>query len=216
MSEVCVGKKSFTLIELLVVIAIIGVLSSMLLPSLKGAREKAKSAVCMNNLKQIGYGTNIYLGDHNSKFIKELYSYDGREYYDSDTLNTEKFGNYQATLDSLYLESKNSFMCPKTYRDIKAESFSYDYAMSSYLYHKNASSFDNPAEIMTNTDTNYEWLHGGGYSHRVDVRHEERLVHLWLDSHVSIQHYMNFYQNWQWVNINLTSKTTWDGEFTIR
>ena len=47
-------KKRFTLIELLVVVAIIGILASMLLPSLSRAREVTKRAVCMSNQKQIG------------------------------------------------------------------------------------------------------------------------------------------------------------------
>lgn len=46
--------NAFTLIELLVVVAIIGILSSMLLPSLAGAREKTKQAACVSNLKQLG------------------------------------------------------------------------------------------------------------------------------------------------------------------
>jgi len=61
-------KKAFTLIELLVVIAIISILASILFPVFARARENARRASCMSNLKQMGLGIMMYTQDYDEKF----------------------------------------------------------------------------------------------------------------------------------------------------
>jgi len=58
-------RKGFTLIELLVVIAIIGILAAMVFPVFARARESARKAVCLSNVKNIALAVQMYLADNN-------------------------------------------------------------------------------------------------------------------------------------------------------
>lgn len=58
--------RGFTLIELLVVIAIIGILAAMVFPVFARARESARKAVCLSNIKNLSLAVNMYLGDYDA------------------------------------------------------------------------------------------------------------------------------------------------------
>jgi len=60
-------KRAFTLIELLVVIAIISILAAILFPVFARARENARRASCLSNLKQMGLATMQYIQDYDEK-----------------------------------------------------------------------------------------------------------------------------------------------------
>jgi prepilin-type N-terminal cleavage/methylation domain-containing protein len=62
-------QQGFTLIELLVVIAIIAILAALLLPALANAKERGRRATCLNNLRQIALGMNIYALDNQERVI---------------------------------------------------------------------------------------------------------------------------------------------------
>lgn len=100
-------QAGFTLIELLVVIAIIAILAAILFPVFAKAREKAKTASCQSNLKEIMLAVLMYTNDYDEVTPPSLVSYPGNpepHFYPD--------RQYPAEILQPYIKNERIFFCP--------------------------------------------------------------------------------------------------------
>jgi len=123
------GRKGFTLIELLVVIAIIGILAAMVFPVFARARESARKAVCLSNVKNIALAVQMYLSDY-GQFPQCERSAEAKEYFATSPGNdstsddccnrapqANPFLRWPVIFDE-YTRNRDVYRCPSSKREI--------------------------------------------------------------------------------------------------
>jgi len=141
--------KKFTLIELLVVVAIIGILASILMPSLSKAREKARIALCTNNIKNLTTFMHLFATDYDDKTTMQHGTHEPRNnaYFYKDNTYWHNFGVMYNV--GLFPDTPELLQCPSNdgYGTTSLPRAATDYGVRPEKWHK-----DQPSSLESNSD----------------------------------------------------------------
>lgn len=159
------NPPGFTLIELLVVIAIIAILAALLLPVLSKSKDKAHQTACLNNLRQISLGFNLYCADSNDQFpapgSKQEYGPQPEDWIwwqfgrgVSQSAIARFIGNFNPALFTCPADQRARSLQPQG--ALPAEPYRYSYSLTSYSLEEGV----NPglSTIITKTRQVYPFL----------------------------------------------------------
>jgi prepilin-type N-terminal cleavage/methylation domain-containing protein/prepilin-type processing-associated H-X9-DG protein len=176
-------KRGFTLIELLVVIAIIAILAAILFPVFAQAREKARQASCLSNVKQIATALHLYIQDYDENTPGGCFA--AWACHDPVTMESflidetgarsETCCNFSALWPLLpYTKNEGVFVCPSaSWNDESIRPKKGSYATNNILmagsthplgwhgWGASLAAFENPAESVAYADSRLPWIDGG-------------------------------------------------------
>jgi len=160
-------NQGFTLIELLVVIAIISILAAILFPVFARARESARRASCMSNLKQIGLGMMMYVQDYDEIYPPRSIAWQGTPPGgDWAKVNHPQTYWYWQQMLYPYTKSIQVFICPSTdsWSD-NTGALNQNYGVNYYLFAGGTTGSPVvPIASVVSTSTTYAIMDAGGWS----------------------------------------------------
>lgn len=149
-----VGRKGFTLIELLVVIAIIAILAAILFPVFAKAREKARTASCQSNLKQLATALLMYNQDYDERWLINDVVPGLPQGSQLTNVCWWRFPLYS------YVKNWQAYVCPNSIRDAAAAAdstnqFHFNYGYNSALRAVSNADVRFPAELVAMGDASH-------------------------------------------------------------
>lgn len=194
-------RKAFTLIELLVVVAIIAILSALLLPALRGAKESAKRSTCVSNLHQLGIALLSYAGDHDGNLHSCFNAGGGPE-----QLLVSR--SWALLVMQNYLPSPEILYCPDSYGRLAGVANSYKIANKQWFANNPGAGWMPGYFCLTINSSSWAAPSGGFYDGaqptnwvvQIDTRFFDRPLAsdmIWVD-----------YTGWPW-SCGPTCPTTW-------
>lgn len=192
------SRRAFTLIELLVAIAIIALMISILLPSLRGAKEEASVVKCLSNLRQIGMFNWLYMEQEKDPTWHLDFGYNGFGYtYASEYI----YGGMQAKephWDPTYGTSVDVYVIPTEQRPLNAVALK-----QQTLNREKIDLYTCPSDRGADTP-----LVGSGGGGGVTPR-DEFLQPSWMYNGTSYP--INWYWNEYFIGANYRINTRWNG-----